>query len=45
MSDEETIMPSQELQEELDNPKESLQFISGNELIQLKKLEIYKDNN
>lgn len=43
MSEEEITMPSQELQEELDNPTEVSAPVSGNELIQLKKLEIYNE--
>lgn len=43
MSEEEITMPSQDLQEELDNPAEVLAPVSGNGLIQLKKLEIYNE--
>lgn len=43
MSDEEITMPSQELQEELDNPTEFSPPILGNEFIHLKKLEIYNE--
>ena len=43
MSEEEITMPSQDLQEKLDNPAEVSAPVSGNGLIQLKKLEIYNE--